>query len=281
MRKVGRTSRMAASACQPTPSVKARLCSDGLNTDGASQCSGKSTNIPTKLVPMTMVRICTSPNTASAAAKPVSMPAASGTVRQNTRALRNTHSSRVKVSSKPAALIKRLSLLAAALDAAAYTAPPALKVSAPALAACSRLCCSSGSKSSLPLAILLVCGSLPRSHTQVLPASSSVNNIPLSAFHCKRLCGCALSPTKRPKPSQSCSNDKGDGAANGFTAASARCRKYCCGSSNNCCRCSRGSTAKPKRCISPRTCSKSGEILLSTSANTPLLRHKSAISAAA
>lgn len=131
MIKVGRTSRIAASACQPMPSVKARLFSDGLNTDGASQCSGKSTNIPTKLVPITMVRICTSPNTASAAAKPVSMPAANGTTSQNTRTLRNTHSSKVKVSSKPAALIKRLSLLAAALEAAAYTAPPALKVSTP------------------------------------------------------------------------------------------------------------------------------------------------------
>ena len=169
-----------------------------------------------------MVRICTSPNTSKAAANPASIPAASGSVSQNTRTLRNTHNNSAKVSSKPAALISRLSRSAAAFEAVANTAPPALNVSTPFFAARPRLCCNSGNRLSLPLARLLVSGSLPRSHTQVLPLSSSVNSMPLSAFHCKRLCGWARSVTKRPKPSQSCSSGKGEGAANGLTAASAR-----------------------------------------------------------
>ena len=169
---------------------------------------------------MTMVRICTSPNTSKAAAKPVSIPAAKGSVSQNTRPLRNTHSSSANVSPSPTALISRLSFSAAAFDTAANSAPPAVSVSVPLSAAIRRLCAISGRSASLPEK-LSPPASRPRRNTHVLPLSSA-NNIPLSMSHCKRLCGFALPAANRPKPSQSCSSGKGEGAANGLAAASAR-----------------------------------------------------------
>ena len=99
---------------------------------------------------MTIVRICTSPNTANAAVSPVSMPAASGNASQNTRALRNTHSSSANVASVPTMLMVRLSASAAVLDAAANSAPPAASVSAPCFCAMARLSLISGSSLSLP-----------------------------------------------------------------------------------------------------------------------------------
>ena len=223
---------MAAPACQLKPSesrdagwAAARL-SDGLgNTDGASQCNGKSTNMPSRLVLITKVSTCTCPNSSSEAASPVSKPAASGSASQNTRPLRNTHSSSENVSSSPATLIKRLSRSASALAAAAKSAPPALKVCTPCCSASERLCASSGNKSLLPLATPLCSGKRARNHTQVLPLSSSVNNMPLSACHCSLLKGCACASVKRPKPNQSWSSGKGEGAAKGLSASSARCRK--------------------------------------------------------
>ena len=106
--------------------------------------------MPTKLVPITIVKICTSPNTANAAVSPVSMPAASGNASQNTRALRNTHSSSANVASVPTMLMVRLSASAAVLDAAANSAPPAASVSAPCFCAMARLSLISGSSLSLP-----------------------------------------------------------------------------------------------------------------------------------
>ena len=172
-----------------------------------------------------------------------------------------------------------LSASAADLDAAANSAPPAASVSAPCCCAMARLLFISGSRRSLPEKWPPVFRR-PLSHTHVLP-SASVNSMPLSIFHCKRLCGLAFAATNRPKPSQSCSSDKGDTAANGFAASSARAWKYCLGLSVNRFACSCGSVANAKRCISARTLSKSGVMLLSTDSNTPLSRHFAAIASAA